>query len=312
MLFEGMKKSIAAEAAPTMPLLHYGHPTRWHCQPVPTILAAMGHLLIAILLNAVPLIGVWKFGWSGGTVLLLFWVESLLGHFAAMSKIRRHARLTRKRGHFSYVSVDPRGREYGSYYAHFKQIALIFTFAHGFFLGMILFMLAMNRPDLTMFHVGWDNFGIGFALVLLLVVVDLAIDLPTLGQRSFFWIENHTGKRLTRVLVMHLTLIFGFGAMGVFDSPLAMVVVFLMLKTLLDAATSMVKDDAPIDSGYPAQPPALLRFIDKHRKKDPVKDKESLDEYWERGRRETMERRRRHEEVVDDPESAQAPRRKAE
>ena len=68
---------------------------------------------------------------------------------------------------------------------------------------------------------------------------------------------------------------------------------------------------APIDSGYPAQPPALLRFLDKHRKKDPVKDKESLAEYWERGRRETMERRRRHEEVVDDTESAQAPRRKA-
>ncbi len=271
----------------------------------------MGHLLIAILLNLVPLIGVWKFGWSGGTVLLLFWVESLLGHFAVMWKIRRHARLTRKRGHFNYVSVDPRGREYGSYYAHFKQIALIFTFAHGFFLGMILFMLKVNRPELTFFHVSWGDFGIGVGVLLFLVIVDLVIDLPTLGQRSFFWVENHAGKRLTRVLLMHLTLIFGFGAIGIFDTPMAMLVVFLVLKTLMDAATSMVKDDAAIDSGYPARPPALLRFIEKHSKKKTNEKGETLAEFWERGRIETMERRRRHEEVIDAAESAKLPRYKA-
>lgn len=278
----------------------------------------MGHLLIAILLNAVPLIGVWKFGWSGGTVLLLFWVESLLGHFATMYKIRRHAELTHKRGHYNYAAVDPRGREYGNYFAHYRQIALIFTFAHGFFLGMILFMLAMNRPDLALFHVSSGDFTLGLALVLLLVVVDLVMDLPTLGQRSFFWMENHAGKRLTRVLVMHLTLIFGMGAMAVFESPMAMLLVFLALKTLLDAATSMYKDDAPIDSGYPERPPALLRFLDRHRAEDAAQPKESLDDYWARGRRETMARRLRHEEVVTDNETsaatiyAKAPRHKAE
>lgn len=276
----------------------------------------MGHLLIAILLNAVPLIGVWKFGWSGGTVLLLFWVESLLGHFAAMIKIRRHAALTRKRGHVAYVSVDQRGGG-GSYFAHFTRIALIFTFAHGFFLGAILAMLAVNRPELTQFNVSWDNFKLGFGLVLLLLVIDLAIDLPQLAQRSFYWLESSTGKRLTRVLVMHLTLIFGFGAMAVFESPIAMLMVFLALKTLLDAATSMYKDDASFESTYPEKPPAILRFLDKHTKKDGTQTgnaakKETLDEYWARGRLEGSQRRKMHEQVVDAADTVQRTLHKAE
>ncbi|MDZ4812644.1 MAG: DUF6498-containing protein [Pseudomonadota bacterium] len=281
----------------------------------------MGHLLIAILLNVVPLIGVWKFGWSGGTVLLLFWVESLLGHFAAMIKIRRHAALTRKRGHVAYVSVDQRGGG-GSYFAHFTRIALIFTFAHGFFLGVILAMLAVNRPELTQFNVSWDNFKLGFGLVLLLLVVDLIIDLPQLAQRSFYWLESSTGKRLTRVLVMHLTLIFGFGAMAVFESPIAMLMVFLALKTLLDAGTSMYKDDASFESTYPKKPPAILRFLDKYRKKDGAQTgsaakKETLDEFWARGRTEALQRREMHEQVlheqvVDTAETVQRTRHKAE
>jgi Family of unknown function (DUF6498) len=269
----------------------------------------MGHLLIAILLNLVPLIGVWKFGWSGGTVLLLFWVESLLGHFAAMIKIRRHATLTHKRGHYAYTAVDARSGGGGSYFAHFSTIALVFTFAHGFFLGMILFMLAHNKPELTMFHVSFDNLKLGLGLVVLFVLLDLLIDLPSLAKRSFFWLENTTGKRLTRVLLMHLTLIFGMGAMGIFDSPMAMLMVFLGLKTLLDAATSMVKDDAPIEAGYPDRPPALLRFIAKHVKKDPAMKNgahgdETLDQYWARGKKETLQRRQRHEEVVSERELA--------
>lgn len=276
----------------------------------------MGHLLIAILLNAVPLIGVWKFGWSGGTVLLLFWVESLLGHFAAMIKIRRHAALTRKRGHVAYVSVDQRGGG-GSYFAHFTRIALIFTFAHGFFLGVILAMLAVNRPELTQFNVSWDNFKLGFGLVLLLLVIDLVIDLPQLAQRSFYWLESSTGKRLTRVLVMHLTLIFGFGAMAVFESPIAMLMVFLALKTLLDAGSSMYKDDASFESTYPEKPPAILRFLDKHTKKDGaqtggVAKKETLDEYWARGRIEGSQRRKMHEQVIDAADTVQRTRHKAE
>ena len=273
----------------------------------------MGHLLIAIALNAVPLVGVWKFGWSVATVLLLFWLESLLGHLATMVKIRRHAALTHRRGHYRYTPAEGRGG--GSYFAHFAGIAMIFTLAHGFFLGMILFMLAVNRPELVMAQIGWADLGNGALAVALLVLIDLAMDLRGLARRSFFWMENVAGRRLGRVLVMHLTLIFGMGAMALFESPIMMLLVFLGLKTLLDAASGMVRDDAPIDAGYPDEPPALLRFIARHTKGRPTgpggRD-ETLEQYWTRGKAELIARRKRHEEVPGPRELAKYPRQKAE
>jgi hypothetical protein len=264
----------------------------------------MGHLLIAIALNAVPLVGVWKFGWSVATVLLLFWLESLLGHLATMIKIRRHAALTHRRGHYCYSAVD--GREgAGSYLAHFRSIAMIFTLAHGFFLGTILFMLAVNRPDVTMAQVGWNDVRNGAIVIVLLVLVDLAIDLPGLGRRSFLWMEMVAGKRLARVLVMHLTLIFGFGAMALFESPITMLLVFLGLKTLLDAASGMARDDMPIDAGYSDRPPALLRLLARGKKPTgPGGSEETIEQYWARGKREMIARRQRHEEVLDARELA--------
>lgn len=270
----------------------------------------MHHLLLAIALNAVPLVGVWKFGWSAATVLLLFWLESLLGHSAAMLKIGMHARATRKRGHYRYTAVDAKG-EPGSYFAHFSGIAIGFTLVHGIFLGTLLFMMAQNRPELTQFQVHWDSLKTGGGIVLMLVLFDLMIDLPGLGKRSFFWLETHTGKRLARVLVLHLTIIFGFAALAMTDSPVAFLIVFLLLKTLVDAGTSMSNDNAAIDSGFPEQPPKLLRFIDsKTRNREP--GKESLDAYWARSRAEAIARRRRHEESIQPEQMKQTARHKAE
>ena len=269
----------------------------------------MHHLLIAIALNAVPLVGVWKFGWSAATVLLVFWLESLLGHLAAMLKIRLHARATGKRGHARYSAVDGKG-EPGSYFAHFSGIAITFTLVHGLFLGVLLFMLAQNRPELTQFQVHWDSLKTGAGIVLALVLLDLTMDLPGLGKRSFFWLENHTGKRLARVLILHLTIIFGFAALAMTDSPVAFLMVFLLLKTLVDAGTSMSNDNAAIDAGFPEQPPALLRFLDsKSRKREP--GKESLDAYWARSRAEAIARRQRHEESMEPKRMKQTARDKA-
>lgn len=270
----------------------------------------MHHLLIAIALNAVPLVGVWKFGWSAATVLLLFWLESLLGHLGAMIKIAVHARATHKRGHYAYTPVDGKSGS-GRYFSHFSSIAIIFTLAHGVFLGALLFMMAHNRPELSQFQVHWDSLKTGAGIILGLVLLDLAMDLPGLGKRSFFWLETHTGKRLARVLVLHLTIIFGFAALAMTDSPVAFLLVFLLLKTLVDAATSMSNDNAPLETGFPEQPPRLLRWIDaktRHRKPD----KESLDAYWARSRGEALARRRRHEETIEGGRMKQKARHKAE
>lgn len=261
----------------------------------------MLHLLIALALNLVPLVGVWHFGWSAGTVLALYWFESLIGHFGAMLKIRLHAAWTRKRGHTHYRPAGDKAKTGGSYFAHYTTIALIFTFAHGFFLGIILLMLSINRPDLVAFHLRVDDLLTGMMVIAGLAVLDLVVDLPTLRQKSFLWLEIHTGKRLAQVLVMHLTLIFGMAAIAFFETEMALLYVLIGLKTLIDAMTRASNEDMKVDEGFGQPVPGWLRWLDKHLPENPAqkgKKKETLDEYWSRSDKDEIHRRKQHETVV--------------
>lgn len=261
----------------------------------------MIHLLISLAINLVPLVGIWKFGWTAGTVLALYWFESLFGHFGAMLKISMHAAWTHKRGHVTYKPAGDKAKGSGSYFSHYSTIALIFTFAHGFFLGIILLMLKVNRPDLVSFHVNVDDFVYGIGVIAALAVVDVIVDMPTLRQKTFLWLEIHTGKRLGQVLVMHLTLIFGMAAYGYFETELAILYVLIGLKTLMDAAARASNEDMKPDEGFGTPVPGWLRFLDKHLPKNPAQKtgkQETLDEYWTRSDKEELARRRKHEEVL--------------
>ncbi|HYX24049.1 MAG TPA: DUF6498-containing protein [Thermoanaerobaculia bacterium] len=57
-------------------------------------------LIQVLALNAVPLYGVYAFGWSWGTVLVLYWCETLLGTFFITLRMLLHRRLTHKRGYY--------------------------------------------------------------------------------------------------------------------------------------------------------------------------------------------------------------------
>lgn len=260
----------------------------------------MLHLLTALAFNLVPLAGVLYFGWSAGAVLALYWFESLFGHFGAMLKIKLHA-ATRKRGHTHYKPSGEKMKTGGSYFSYYNTIALIFTFAHGFFLGIILLMLSINRPDLLAFHVRFDDLLMGIMVIGGLAVADLLIDLPTLRQKSFLWLEIHTGKRLAQVLVMHLTLIFGMGAMAWLETEMAPLYVLIALKTLIDALTRASNEDMKVEEGFDAPVPAWLRWLDKYLPDKPDqkgKKKETLDEYWKWSDQDELHRRKQHETII--------------
>ena len=55
---------------------------------------------LALLINAVPLIGVRYFEWSAINVLVLYWFENLLIAACTVVRLVMHRRWTRKRGYF--------------------------------------------------------------------------------------------------------------------------------------------------------------------------------------------------------------------
>lgn len=270
----------------------------------------MLHLIVALLINAVPVYGVVELGWSASTVLVLFWLENLLGASVNGLRILIHARLSRRRGHYAYepaeqargttksAALPARARSKREkpkptgFLAGFLAMTLIFTLAHGVFVGVVTAMMQVNRCatdaiwcfDAHAFELG----ALGLAAFLAL---DLLIDLPRIARQPFAWIERVSGGKLGRVLVLHLGIIFGFGAMAIYDSPVSILIVLLGLKALIDAAVAWGSTQAK--PAVDAPPPKWLMKI------APVgKDGERLEDYWAQSSRREAERAARHEEIV--------------
>lgn len=235
-------------AAPT------ARPSRWRA------------ILIVLLVNAVPILGIRYYGWSATNVFVLYWFENLLIAIAMTLRILAHRALTRKRGHWRVdtsagVKVNDKPLKttlLGSY----AVVAFVFTFAHGIFVLAIAYMLTRDHPDDPMWQLSWPQLGRGIAVIAAMLGIELAADLATMRTKSFAWIKACADRRTGRVFVLHLAIIFGMFAMAMTNSPFGILYVLIGLKTLVDLAGAMGEGVPPPDPDAP--PPAwALKFADK-------------------------------------------------
>jgi Family of unknown function (DUF6498) len=100
------------------------------------------HLLTLLAVNAVPAAGWLAAGWSAGTTLIVYWFETLAACLFVAARIVAHRRWSPRRGHFRYQAPNSdRSRSQSSFLQGFLVTSLVFSAAHGLFLGGILFML---------------------------------------------------------------------------------------------------------------------------------------------------------------------------
>ena len=216
------------------------------------------NLLFALLVNAIPLYGVRYLGWSASTVVVLYWFENLAVAVFTCARIALHRRLTRKRGHWRGgtlgVKVNDRLLTTGLL-GEYATMAFVFTFAHGIFVGGFLLIAAQNHRDSALWQFSRAQFAQGAAWTAAALAAEFLLDAATIRSRSFAWIRAYVGKRMGRVLVMHLTIIFGMWAMMATESPFAVLYVLIALKTLWDLAASAAGANP---DALPAEPPAWL------------------------------------------------------
>jgi hypothetical protein len=223
-------------------------------------------ILIVLLVNAVPILGVLHYGWSATNVFVLYWFENLLIAITTTLRILAHRAITRKRGHWRVdtsagVRVNDKPLKttlLGSY----MVVAFIFTLAHGIFVFAIAYMLTRDHPDDPMWQLSWPQLGRGIAVIAAMLVAELGVDIATMRQKSFAWIKAYADRRQGRVFVLHLAIIFGMLAMAMTNSPFAILYVLIGLKALVDLGSAMGEGAAPPDPDAP--PPAwALKFADK-------------------------------------------------
>lgn len=218
-----------------------------------------GAVVLALLTNAVPLVGVLYFEWSAINVLVLYWFENLLIGFCTLVRLVAHRAWTRKRGYWRHsnrlgIQVDNKPAEMGLI-GEYAIATFGFTLAHGVFVGVIVLLLHQNYPDQAMWQLSWQQVLRGALAIAVFLGIELAVDLTRIRGASFAALRDYAQARMGRVIVLHLAIIFGMFAMAMSHSPMGILYVLIGIKTcadLLGVATRGAPKIADSDTPPPA------------------------------------------------------------
>jgi Family of unknown function (DUF6498) len=188
-------------------------------------------------LNAVPGFGFLERQWSAGTVMALYWAETLLGALLVAARIDIHRRLTHKRGHYAVkkatqVLVNGKPAQL-DFLGSFLLMTMVFTLAEGVFLAVLIAQLPDDeRIDLP-------TFFFGLQLIAAFLVAGFIIDFFTIRNQPFFWIHRISGAIQGRVVAMFFIVYLGMFALIFFNARRSSVVLFMVLKTMIDIASEL-------------------------------------------------------------------------
>jgi hypothetical protein len=244
------------------------------------------HLLALLAVNAIPAVGWFVEEWSAGTTLVVYWFENVAVCLFVAARIIANQRFSPRRGHFEYRAPKSAGRgSQTSFLNGFLMTSLVFSAAHGVFLGVILFMLDHNaQADLA--GVVWHQVRNGCVGVLVVLAIEFAVDLPGLRRWTFWQVEQTANRSLGRIAVVHLTLVIGmFGA--VMTDASALFGVFIVLKTL-NALSMALPQWEPTTA-----PKWLSRVLNRLPN---VHQGEDFEDLWAKERADEAERRSRNEQ----------------
>lgn len=248
------------------------------------------HVLSTLGVIAVPVVGWFTQDWSGGTTLAVYWFETLAASLFIVARIALHRRWSPRRGHFRYNGPGNEGggrKALSTFMSSFAVVSLSFCAAHAVFLGVILVLLNHNGVG-HLAQVDWRSAEFGCLSVLVLLTVSFVVDLFSLRRWSFRQLELTASQVLSRVMVVHLTLLIGFVAIAVTDAPDKFFGVFVVLKTMASLSTALPQWE-------PAQPPRWLSNV--LNRVPSAKPGKRFEEAWADERTEERQRLEANEQV---------------
>jgi len=206
-------------------------------------LASRGPLpvVVALAVNAVALVGIWRYGWGTATTLALYWFENLFTSVFIALRLLLHRQLTHDPGYEENqlgIRVQMgKGREHlvHRFIPEFVLGAFVFTLVHGVFLFLLLAFLFSGDGAAS---VDPEALRRGVRAVAAVLALAFLLDLPRLGRRPFAWVRGLAERAMARVIVLHLSIVLGVGLAVALGKPEALLGVFAGLKLLADLASS--------------------------------------------------------------------------
>lgn len=200
-----------------------------------------------ILANLVPLVGVLWFGWDVWGILIIYWLENgIYGLFNVLKMRRAEGQedgspeaVAETRRRLSGYRVNGRpasGTDKAALIPFFIMHYGIFWVVHGVFvltLPLFDFTGAGDEPD---FGATLNPLFILFALIGLFISHGLSYRLNYIGRREY--LRTTAARQMFapygRLVVLHVTIIFGAVLIGVTGAPAAAIVVLVLIKIVLD------------------------------------------------------------------------------
>ncbi len=205
-------------------------------------------IIALVLANAFPIIGVLFLGWTVFPLMLLYWLENVIvGAFNVLKMmLAQPGDVVRWAGKLFLIPF---------FIVHFGG----FTYVH----GMMLFALFGPKPI--------DPFGFVHTLPTVIRANQLGWGVASLIAShgvSFFWnylrngeylrasLQQLMGQPYSRVIVLHLTVLFGGWIVMLLGSPLGALIILIALKTAADVSghKSERRRFAPAAASPPGQP----------------------------------------------------------
>ena len=256
---------------------------------------SLSSLLTALGLNAVPAAGWFIGNWSAGTILVLYWLETLIGTLLVAARIILHRRVRPSKGHWDYQAPqtqEPQGNSRCSYLVAFLVPALVFTLAHGIFIAALGFMMIKNNltPDA---RVNVHDLLTGLIGIGMFQVADFTLDLISLRDHPFLWLERLGQQTLSRVFVVHLGIVGGMAAVMFTGANRHFFGVFIFLKAMLNCSVALPQWN-------PKTPPAWLSNAMDHIG-SPKNEKTTFAQFWKQNDDQEAARIARNEKPMEAP-----------
>jgi hypothetical protein len=224
--------------------------------------SSVGAVVALILANLIPLAGVLFLGWNVWAILLLYWMENgVVGVFNVL-------KILRAEGQEATDGSGPlvNGRAASS----MSKAALVpffvihygmFWVVHGIFVVTLPLFgmmgdLAGGDAEMPGVLEGVQPLAIGFALIALTVSHGVSYRFNYIG-RGEYRRATPSGQMFApygRLVVLHITIIFGALAISLTGAPAAAVVILVVLKIMLDLGLHLAEHrprgtDATADPG---------------------------------------------------------------
>ena len=178
-------------------------------------------LILLIIANLVPLLGVIFLGWNIFQILFLYWLESAIIGFFNVFKI------VKVEGFLNIFSIT----SFLIHYGIFMLSHLVFIVA--FFTSEIFPDPAL--PSITILSMG--SILIPFAMLCISHGLSFFFNFIQKKEYKKVTVEEQKQAPYSRVVIMHATVIFGGWLIGIFGDPLLGLVVLVTLKIIIDIVT---------------------------------------------------------------------------